>query len=181
MQLVAKMVLKNWETHAVSTPVNDEIVIDEVSLKTTQGDEYSYVDEWNPLLLAIFYNHMHIVRYFCEVVKVHLRYTLSMSKGGEHSLLFTLAVGLIKKECLDIFKYLWETYDFIWDCKCLKQALLMIIFHNRADLLVFMLRSKTTHSLFLSFSYHFRITFLSQFVESYLSNNDEDVTTANPD
>ena len=70
---------------------------------------YNHIDEWNPLLLAIFFNHKHIVQYFCEVVKVNLRATLPMSKGGSHALLFALAVTIAKEDKnSDIFHYLWE-------------------------------------------------------------------------
>ena len=91
-----------------------------------------------------------------------------MSKGGEYALLFPLAVALANSGNSEIFKYLWDKFDFIWDFKCFKQALLMIISYERIDLLKFLLRSETTQSLFLSFSYHFRITFLSEFVNNYL-------------
>jgi hypothetical protein len=120
----------------------------------------------------MFYNKEVVVKYFCEIMKINLRSTLTMPKGGDHALLFALAVGLVKNENIDIFKYLWEMYDYVWEFKSLKQALLMIIEYNRIDQMQFILRSKTTHSLFLSFSYHFRIQFLSQFVENYLSSND---------
>jgi hypothetical protein len=53
-------------------------------------------------------------------MKVHLRTTLAMSKGGDYSLLFALACGLIKEQNMEIFKYLWDKFDFIWDYKCLK-------------------------------------------------------------
>eukprot|EP00347_Sterkiella_histriomuscorum_P021260 403334633 len=129
---IAEIVLKNWDTKGKSISL----------LKQSQKDltpdsaknsakNYKYIHEWNPLLLAIYFNHMHIVRYFCEIVKVNLRSTLSMSKGGDHPLIY--------------------------------------------NLLLFLLKSKTTHSLFLSFSYHFRIQFLSQFVQNYFdetSTND---------
>lgn len=40
----------------------------------------------------------------------------------------------------------------------------------------FVLQSKTTHSLFLSFSFHFRITFLSDLIEHYLDSEDLEPT-----
>src|SRR5438105_1302184 len=107
-------------------------------VKQSLDGEYVYIREWNPLLLAVFYGHLHIVKYFCEVLKVHLRITLAMSKGGEYALLFSLAVALANPKNTDIFKYLWDKYEFIWDFKCFKQALLMIISHERKDLLVFL-------------------------------------------
>lgn len=57
----------------------------------------------------------------------------------------------------------------------MKQILLVIINHERIDLLLFILKSKTTHSLFLSFSYHFRIQFLSQFVQNYFDETSENI------
>jgi hypothetical protein len=83
--------------------------------------------EWNPLLLAIYYGHLNIVQYFSEVLRVHLRTTLAMSKGGDNALLFALAVAIVKPETTHIFEYLWERYNFVWDYKCLKGALLMAI------------------------------------------------------
>ena len=127
---------------------------------------------------------MHIVRYFCEVVKVNLRSSLAMSKGGEHPLLFALAVAIVKHETTEIFQYLWNTFEYVWDYKCLKQALLIAISHGRIDLLNFLLRAKTTHSLFLSFSYHFRIQFLSHFVQNYFDGEEhsgDEVCTATID
>lgn len=46
---------------------------------------------------------MHIVRYFCEIIKVNLRSTLAMSKGGEHPLIFALAVAIVKEEATEVF------------------------------------------------------------------------------
>lgn len=51
---------------------------------------------------------MHIVRYFCEIVKVNLRSTLSMSKAKEHPLIYALAASIVKEETTEIFKYLWN-------------------------------------------------------------------------
>jgi len=72
-------------------------------LKLKKRFDYKYISEWNPLLLAVYYNHMHIVRYFCEIVKINLRSTLAMSKGGEHPLIFALAAAIVKPQCTDIF------------------------------------------------------------------------------
>lgn len=57
----------------------------------------------------------------------------------------------------------------------------MAISHLHSDLLLFLLSSKTTHGLFLSFSYHKRINFLSQFVENYLSCSTEKDYELNPE
>lgn len=83
--------------------------------------------------------------------------TLAMAKGGDFALLFPLAVCLVKPETTHIFKYLWDKFIYVWDFKCLKEAFCLILKFQRKDLLTFILESPTTHSLFLSFSYHFRI------------------------
>lgn len=75
---------------------------------TPRREEYNYIKEWNPLLIAIYYGHMHVIKYYCEVARVHLRTTLSMSKGGDYALLFPLAVCLENPERENIFIYLWE-------------------------------------------------------------------------
>jgi hypothetical protein len=38
-----------------------------------------------------------------------------MSKGGENALLFALAVALVHPTRKDIFKYLWDNFDYVWD------------------------------------------------------------------
>jgi hypothetical protein len=80
-----------------------------------------------------------------------------MSKGGSHPLLFPLAVAVRDPATTEIFEYLWNRFDYVWDYKHLQQALLMVINCERIDLLLFILRSRTTQSLWLSFSFHFRI------------------------
>jgi len=104
MQEIASIVLKNWdnigETCRQHISSSKKKGTSPESLKSK--GKYKYITEWNPLLLAIFYNHMHIVKYFCEVVKVNLRATLAMSKGGDHPLIFALAVAIVKKETTEI-------------------------------------------------------------------------------
>jgi len=109
------------------------------------------------------------VRYFCEVLQVNLRATLKLSKGGEMGMLFPLSVGLEDESKIDIFKYLWETYSYLWDYRCLKEATKIAIQTKDRNLLSFILSSFTAHTLFWSFAYHFRITFLTEFVELVLS------------
>ena len=169
MQEIAKIVLTNWDSsgQTISSRMREHKADSTPESQKGKGKPYHYIAEWNPLLLAIYYNHMHIVKYFCEVVKVNLRSTLAMSKGGDHPLIFALASAIVRSESVlatEIFQYLYNKFDFVWDYKCLKQILVIVITYDRIDLLLFLLKSHTTHSLFLSFSYHFRIQFLSQFV-----------------
>lgn len=75
---------------------------------TPKGDVSQYIREWNPLLLTIYYGHLHIVKYYCEILRVHMKASLEMSKGGGFGLLFPLAVCLEIPERVTIFNYLWE-------------------------------------------------------------------------
>ena len=94
-----------------------------------------------------------------------------MPHGGEYAMLFSLAVGLVHHDRIDSFKYLWDKYDYVWDFKCFKQALILSIIYENKELMVFLLNSKTAHSLFWSLSYTYRVTFLSEFVENYLNQD----------
>jgi hypothetical protein len=124
MQEIADIVLQNWDTKGQTISQHkcskNQKKCCNKSPEGSSDGQYKYITEWNPLLLAIFYNHMHIVRYFCEVVKVNLRSTLAMSKGGEHPLIFALAGSIVKQETTEIFQYVWNKFDYVWDYKCLK-------------------------------------------------------------
>jgi hypothetical protein len=101
-------------------------------------------------------------------------------------LLFPLAVALAKVEVqknsdIEQFKYLWESHQYLWSFGHVLRALNMVLSFadtdaNSSDIdliddsLVFLMRSRTTHGLFLSLTHQQRLTQLQQILENFHDN-----------
>ena len=57
--------------------VEDLIALSNFNCKELINDD-EVLKDWNPLLIAIFYNHIKLVRYYTETMKVNLLTCLKM-------------------------------------------------------------------------------------------------------
>jgi hypothetical protein len=143
------------------------------------------------MLLSIFNSKIEIFDYLTFDLGIHMKSSIAISKcnGGpkEESaapILFCLVCALIEpdnKVAQNIFKELWSKHDYLWDYHCLKNALLMTIIFRRDNLFDFIMRSKTTQSIFMSFTHLFRIEFIEKFLRYYLRANKRDIVLMNQD
>lgn len=130
------------------------------------------------MLLCIYKRQIEIFEFLVFDLGVHLRSSIAISKcnGGSKELnappiLFCLVCALLNPEekiSQNMFKELWGKHDYIWDYSCLKNALIMIVIFRRDDLFDFIIRSKTTQSIFQSFSDLFKIEFIKKILLKYL-------------
>lgn len=104
-------------------------------------------------------NHTHIVQYFCDDLGIHLHSTLLLSESNG-SIMFPLLVALTRAEGdYETFRYLWESQSHLWAVDSVLEALTILYSSKnsnidvRDDLMAFIMRSKTAHSLFMALSH----------------------------
>jgi hypothetical protein len=45
---------------------------------SSSASDAEVLKEWNPLQIAVFFDHLKIVKYYCEIMKINVRASLKM-------------------------------------------------------------------------------------------------------
>lgn len=162
--------------------VEDLISLSHQFNSENSGDE-DILKEWNPLLIAIFYGHIKVVKYYCDKVKVNMIACLRMPghkrqrKQQSFSSIMSLDRPVIitfllevlkynirhKRESQDsILMYFWEFHGYLFsdlDLKLLVESLFKL---GREDLLYNYIFTPASVSIIKALPFEKRLVYLQE-------------------
>ena len=147
-------------------------------IKLTQNEKANAKD-FNPLLLAVAYNHVDIVRYLINDLKISLRMAgqqpvhdgPASSADAADQQVFSLKIAIAKKN-LPMFEELWSHFT-AWESNHLIRIFEILVLEKWQQGLQHLLKSYTTEVIFSSQSLPYQAEIVAKFW-SYRKQLDKD-------
>lgn len=141
-----------------------------VSIVNKNQNSEEVLKEWNPLLLAIFYENLKIVIYFCESMKINIKAALRQPglKANQNQPLITFVVncflGSDNKDARILF-YLWEKQGHLFTKEDLQLIVNRLIGDEHYPTLRRVMFSSTSIQIIKGLPFEGRLTYIKQLLE----------------